>query len=266
MNTFARATRSGSIACIVLASTLACAALLGCSGTQARDEARAEQSEYHFQLAYGYYLSNESPMAIRELREALVHDDRNTSALLLLGVIFQGRRDFVNAEHYYRTALDISPNLHEARNNLGTVLLHTERWDEAVELFSALTRVDIYNTPQHAHNNLGWALYNLGRYQEALDQFELAIMFEPDYCLAYNNKGMALERLGHTRDAQRAYDGAVRRCATYAEPHYRLAVLLVQSSDEVERAFELFQRCYDMQPESLYGQRCFEYLSLSRAR
>ncbi len=217
-------------------------------------------SDYHFQLAVGHYRAREVPQALRELLAALEQNPDNADALYLLGFIYQGRGDFEMAETYYRQAIEIRPDAYDIQNNLGTVYLEQERWDEAAVIFRELTRAPTYLTPEHALNNLGWAQYNLGLYREALDNFELAVEFQPEHCLAWNNQGLAWERLDNLPDARRAYDAAVRRCDDYPEPRYNLAMIALNVDGDTETARTLLQECVDAQPESNLGRRCLEYL------
>jgi Tfp pilus assembly protein PilF len=245
-----------------VASTLAA----GCSASQERDDQIRERAEYHTQLALGHYHSREIPMAIRELYAAVELYPNHAQALYLLGLIYQGRRDYPEAERYYLASIRANADFHEARNNLGTVYLSMRRWEEAEDVFRALTRVPTYNTPGNALNNLGWALYNQGRHREALEQFDTAILFQPDLCLSYNNRGLTLEQIGNRREAQRAYEQAIRRCDAYTEPQYRLALLLLahETEEDLRRGVELLERCVELGRESEYGTRCSEYLEQLR--
>ena len=244
-----------SSACLALTLSL----LPACSGPQQNAE-QLELSDYHYQLAVGHYRAREVPYALRELLTSIGLNEDNTSALYLLGFIYQGRRDFEMAEQYYLQALGLNPELHEIKNNLGTVYLEQSRWEEAATLFRELTRVPTYMTPEHALNNLGWAQYNLGLYRDALTNFQLAVEFGPDHCLAWNNQGLAFEALDNLTDARRAYQQAIRRCDEYPEPHYNLAIIAMNVDQNVEEAIALFQACVDAAPDSRFGTRCQEYL------
>jgi tetratricopeptide (TPR) repeat protein len=54
----------------------------------------------------------------------------------------------------------------------------------------------------------GNRLCDLKQYSEALTAYEQAIGLDPNYALAYNNKGTALERLNRKKEAQQAYEKA----------------------------------------------------------
>lgn len=247
-----------------IVALLTLVALAACGAQQqARDEVAAEQSSFHYQLGIGYYEEREVPMAIRELNQAIEIYPENDAALFLLAFIFQGRRDYEEAERLYLRVMEVAPDRMDVRNNLGTVYLEQGRWEEAAERFRELTRMPTYQTPGHAHNNLGWALYQLGDVRGALEQFELAVMFQPDMCLAYNNQGLMYEELGNVAAAQRSYERALRGdCTSYQEPMFRLGALLAVHQIDMTRAVELFGQCYDVSPESTFGMRCAEYLSM----
>lgn len=247
-----------------LAPFAAAVALLSaaCTGPQSRpDEEAIEQSDFHYQLSIGHWQASEVPIAIRELNTSLELNPDNKDALFLLGFIYQGRRNFAEAERLYRHALSVDPEWYEVTNNLGAVYLAQERWVDAENVFRELTAAPTYATPGHAYNNLGWALYNQGLYSEALENFDLAILFQPEHCLAYNNKGLAYEAMNNFRQAVGAYEDAIQRCDDYQEPFYRLPVLLIRLDRDVDHAFELLAQCVELGAETPIGLRCNEYLA-----
>lgn len=236
--------------------------LAACSGTQrAPDEEAIQASDFHYQLAIGHWQSNEGPIAIRELNTSLELNPDNSDALFLLGFIYQGRRQYAETERLYRHALVVRPEWHEVMNNLGVVMLEQERWEEAEELYRDLTNMPTYATPGHAYNNLGMAMLEQRLFADALENFDLAIMFQPEHCLAHNNRGMALEELGNFRAAVGAYEDAIERCADYQEPHYRLPILLLGLDREHERATELLTNCVELGEDTPIGMRCQEYVA-----
>ena len=56
-----------------------------------------------------------------------------------------------------------------------------------------------------AYNNKGATLNGLKRYEEALTACEQALRLDPNYAEAYDTKGHALNGLNRKREAQRAY-------------------------------------------------------------
>jgi tetratricopeptide (TPR) repeat protein len=67
--------------------------------------------------------------------------------------------------------------------------------------------------------NKGVALArDLGKYEEAIQCFDKAIELDPNYAIAWSNKGNALDELGMHNEAIQAFDEAIR-----IEPNYALA-------------------------------------------
>jgi Tfp pilus assembly protein PilF len=234
----------------------------GC-GTTSAAEQRRQQFDYHYQLATGYWADNQTPQALAELLTAMEFIPDDPDALHLWGFIYMGRRDYPEAETYFRRALEEAPERWDILNNLGTVMLATERWTEAEEIYRQLTRQPTYGTPAHAYNNLGWAMYNLGDYRGALSNFELATEFEPSMCLAWNNLGLSWQQLGDLREAERAWDRVtgLTVCDTFAEPRYHLALLLLNAQGDPARIQELFEECQQMDRAGTIGRSCEEYLN-----
>ncbi len=220
-----------------------------------------EASHFHYQLSIGHWQASEVPTAIRELNTALELNPNNRDALFLLGFIYQGRRNYAEAERLYLRAIEVDSTWFEVQNNLGVIYLEQERWLDAEELFRDLTGAPTYATPGHAYNNLGWALYRQNLYSEALENFDLAIMFQPEHCLAYNNKGLTYEAMSNYRPAVAAYTEALERCRDYQEPYYRLAVLLMRLDRDPERVSELLDQCIELGDSTALGMRCYEYIA-----
>lgn len=250
---------------LVLLFALSCALLAatGCA-TSSEHEEKAQNikdAEWHYQMAAGYFESQEIALAIRELHTALELNPEEYRAHYLLGFIQMGRRKYPEAMRHFKETLRLEPEYNFARNNLGAVYLSLERWEEAVEVFSELLDDPLYTTPELAHNNLGWAYYKLRNYPEAVEHLKMAKFLKPGMCLAYNNLGRTYEQMSQGSKAIREYRRAIRRCPdNYAEPHFYLAKLL-QAREEPE-AREHFEQCVKIQPDSNLADRCRQYLQV----
>ncbi len=231
-------------------------ALPACPDTAAENAAKAE---YHYKLASNFFYDNNPQSALVELYSALKFDDHHARAHALLGFIYFGRKDYVRAAKHLEMAVTIDPNLDEATANLGNVYLATEQWAAAVPYFERLLSRPLYRTPYLAQNNLGWAYLNLGRVEEARKYFQLAIFYNPKFCLAYNNLGRLNAQQGETRRALEHFHKAAKLCPKYAEPHYFLGRIYTGLGAAKEAA-EHYQRCYKLAPESPYGRRCGDAL------
>jgi tetratricopeptide (TPR) repeat protein len=80
--------------------------------------------------------------------------------------------------------------------------LNQGKYDEAIKIFDEVIRID----PEYslAWNNKGYALSKQGKYDEAIKAYDEAIRLDPNNVHAWNNKGEALKALGRTSDANAA--------------------------------------------------------------
>lgn len=245
--------------------TIWLAVLIGGCGTAPQSSDRLElkadkKPDYHYQLAANFFAEKMVPQALRELLLTIEIDPAHADALHLLGFIYQGRRDYTQAIVYYRRAVAARDNFYIAQNNLGTALLAAGRYDEAAKLYEGLTTKPMYNTPELAYNNLGWAYYKQGDHLRAEESIRMAIFLKPQMCLAQNNLGVVLSDRGDSNGAQRAWTKAATECPEYPEPHFHMGMLLHARRDP--KASDWFRRCYDLAPDSTWGDRCRSYLEV----
>ncbi|WP_233865336.1 tetratricopeptide repeat protein [Paraburkholderia adhaesiva] len=158
----------------------------------------------------------------------------------------------VDAERLYRQVRDQHPDVPEAHNNHGVMLLRVARLQEAEDAFrqALALRPDYLETcynlalvlqaadrprdaeaayrhaltiqPGHAesHHNLGNVLKTLGRLQEAEVAYRRAIEIRPQYPLALNNLASVLKLRERYIEAELAC-----RCALELQPRYADALI-----------------------------------------
>ncbi|NNF49814.1 MAG: tetratricopeptide repeat protein [Woeseiaceae bacterium] len=81
--------------------------------------------------------------------------------------------DVALAESEFRRALAINPTFRQASTGLGRLLIDTERWQEALELYEPLVAADSGDVV--LRYGLATAILNLGRTEEAADLFDALI-------------------------------------------------------------------------------------------
>ena len=161
----------------------------------------------------------------------------------------------------YRQVLALRPDIAEAHNNLGIVLLAQDKLDEAAARFEqALALRPDY---AEAHNNLGnvlrepgqarpgrgtvsskrslsgrttprrtttWATCccSQGKLDEAAARYEQAIALRPDYAEAHNNLGNVLRSRASSTRPRHGIEQALALRPDYAEAHNNLGIILWQ--------------------------------------
>lgn len=229
--------------------------MLGACGMTISPEAQT-QSDYHYKLARNYYNDRNIAMTQRELHESLTLDPSNAEARHLKGFMLMGLRDFEGAAAEFRFALQFNPDLREARNNLGVVLIEQGNFEEAIQVIEPLIQDPLYPTPYFAQGNLGLAYMNLGDLESARKHLSMAVFLSPTFCLGYNNLGLVYLKMQNVRDAQENFEKAVKFCPdNYGEPWYHLGVIH-QKAGRDQDAVAAFQRCFEILGETPLGKRC----------
>jgi Tfp pilus assembly protein PilF len=106
----------------------------------------------------------------------------------------------------------------------------------------------------HAAFEKGSRLLEKGDATASLPYLEKAIAEFPDHYLAYYDLGVAHTRLGHTADAEQAFQKAIDITkGTFALPQFALGAILCQKA-EFTQAEALLQRAVDLEPGSPIGK------------
>lgn len=240
---------------ILLTAVLALAvvAASGCARTISSDD--QAKSTFHLRLARNFYNEHNIAMTQRELHEALRLDPSNADARFLKGILLMGMRDFEGAAHEYKLALQFKPDLREARNNLGVVLIELGNPAEALNVLKPLLEDPLYATPYLAYANTGRANMELGEYDLARKNYDWSVFLNPKFCLGYLNLGFVYQKKRMNRDAQENFEKAIRFCPDFGEPYYHLGVLL-QNAGKMDEAAAAFEKCSSLLRDSPMGKRC----------
>ena len=244
------------LVCAPLLLSLAC-------GPSARESKRQQEetAKYHAELAYGYLMeSGDVTAALQEIIQSLKLNERDASAHMTAGVIFMSRQDWLKALKHFKRALELQPEFHEAKNNLGSVYLALGQWSEAAVVFEELTGELEYSSPALGYNNLGWALFQLRRFEEAKHALLTATQLDARLCPPHNNLGLIYVELREVEQAERALRRALTQCPTYIEPHLHLSRLYLSAGD-ADRARPLLERCVRLGGEGEIGLRCERLLA-----
>src|SRR5690606_20306021 len=80
--------------------------------------------------------------------------------------------DLIQAEKYFRLAIELAPSFADAYEGLGVMLGRQERFQEALDLMQKLSEVEPSSVL--AHTNMSLYLMRLGKIEEAEEQKSLA--------------------------------------------------------------------------------------------
>ena len=138
-----------------------------------------------------------------------------------LGNVLVGQGKLDEAAAQYERATALKPDLFQAHNNLGNIHWKQGMLDQAVARFEdarSRFRPDL----AEAHNNLGNVLKDQGKFDEAAARYQRAVALGPDLAEGrQNNLGNALKEQGRFDQALAGYERALALRPDYAEAHYR---------------------------------------------
>src|SRR5262245_3747485 len=200
------------------------------------------------------------------LRAAIAYSGVSLALLLGIGAAYKSNRLFIKlvkassaleagdndkAIASYKEALEINPDLAEARNKLGAAYLRKGLHDEALAAFKRT--IEVSQDPRVsalAHYNLGliYAMKELN--EEAITSFKKAIENKPDYAEAIHNLGSAYMKIGLNDEAITAFRQTIeasRKPELRAKAYLNLG-LIYTNTELYDEAIDSFEKSLRLQP------------------
>src|SRR5262245_32526260 len=208
------------------------------------------QADDHYRLAQSYLSHASYVMAEQEIRHALALQPDDARYLECLAWIHQAqvyqapgtlnRTRLQLAEEAYRTALRQAGAPPSVLVNYSTVLLLSERPDEAIMMAQRALQVSGYDQPARAYTNIGIAYLSKGAFTQAVEHFRKALDYQANLPEVHHNLGLAYTGLGRRTEAIREFREAIRFRPAYVEAYLGLGnVLLAEGrKDEARLVFE----------------------------
>jgi type IV pilus biogenesis/stability protein PilW len=142
-----------------------------------------------------------------------------------IGRSYYNEGKFQQAYIEFQKALDFNPKDKEVLNGIGIIqLVQFEDFEKAIEYFKRALKVD--KKFSEAWNNLGVAYEKMGKTDEAIASYEKALSnpMYPNPEKAYNNLGRIYYRAGQYDKAIDSFKAALRRINDYYPSFYLLAL------------------------------------------
>ncbi|MGC4073946.1 MAG: tetratricopeptide repeat protein [Nibricoccus sp.] len=141
------------------------------------------------------------------------------------------------SEALFRHALAVTENNALAHNNLGNVLLHSGRSEEAIRHYEQALAIDPDDA--HALNNLGTALVRLHRFERAIPHLEAVVRLQPKLTAARYALCRALFESDRANAAAPHLRAILQDEPRNAQVHADLGVALLQSGQLPEAVSHL---------------------------
>jgi Tfp pilus assembly protein PilF len=166
---------------------------------------------------------------------------------------------FGEAERHARAALASAPDMRDAKNVLGVVLVHQKRHDEAIAVLKPLAEDILYASPEKAWGNLGWAYLERGNHDEAIDALRRSLAAQPRFCVGNYRLGLAYEKKGELPLAQEALTKALetdRPECQKLQDAFAARARVVNRLGLRDQARADLERCRDIAAATPLGKRC----------
>jgi superkiller protein 3 len=209
-------------------------------------------ARYHANLGMVLGLEGDAQRALACHRKAAELDPASPEPLTGIGIILcYTAGDFEAALEQFQAALRLAPRSPVLHRHKGIALRSMGRYEEA----AAALRKAVALNPNSAGFHLDLAGLLLTRMDDsagAVPHLQEAIRLNPRYGLPHRHLGLALRRLGKTREAIAALDRAVELAPDFVVALQDLAWLLATCEErdlrDPERAVELAERAYRLRP------------------
>ncbi|AKT42302.1 uncharacterized protein CMC5_065250 [Chondromyces crocatus] len=256
-----------SAGAFVLVSPLMLVAAGACAASQA-GQGGEQRSVAEYDLARDAFQNDRLREALDHVEKALEHDDENADAahlgaliMLMFCAVDAQSSDcrFEEAERMARRTLEIKPDMRDAKNTLGVILVHEKRYDEAITLLKPLAEDILYASPEKSWGNLGWAYLLKGDADLAIDALRRAIAAQPLFCVGHYRLGLAYEKRNELALAREAFSAALEtespECQRMQDAfEARARVSFREGLRDDARAD--YERCREIAASTPTGQRC----------
>jgi tetratricopeptide (TPR) repeat protein len=209
-------------------------------------------SAIHYQRISGLAALDDLSEAERELQEReaqlQTREDKElfASGCVNLGAVYGLEGKYDQAAKWFRKALEVQPDKHEAWNNLGNVYAEKQEYDRAIEAYRRA--LEIKPDDHEAWNNLGNVYAEKQEYDRAIEAYRRALEIKPDMHEAWYNLGNAYADKQEYDRAIEAYHKALEIKPDMHEAWYNLGNAYADKQ-EYDRAIEAYHKALEIKPD-----------------
>jgi len=159
--------------------------------------------------------------ALATYQQSLKDNPRDPSFYILMGELYESKRDWNDAKDSYQKALQIKSDDPLASNNLAYVMLQS---GGNVDVALSLAQTARRGMPDssNAADTLGWVYYQKGAYQSAIDLFDEALKLReksqaPEDPTLHYHLGLAYEKIGKPDLARQQLERVLKINPNYSD-------------------------------------------------
>jgi type IV pilus biogenesis/stability protein PilW len=232
--------------------------LAGCAGSTQRKQT---SSNVHYTLGLSYLSEKDPTGALREFLQAARDEPDNADIQAALAQAYQLKKAYPKAEQHYLKALALKPGDPEVENNLGSLYLDMQRWDDAIRYFRQAADNLLFSHPEVALTGLGVAYHQKGSDLESVHAFKEALEQAPQYLPARLHLGETYYAIGKPGLAVDQYQMVLAVAPKAAVAHFQLGLAYVKLKKK-EKAIAAFKEVLNLAPDEDIGQSARDYLRM----
>jgi tetratricopeptide (TPR) repeat protein len=189
--------------------------LVSCASLSTSQKKNEKDPRYQYNMGLVYLNSRGADadtlnQAISYFLKAVSLDPKYHLAFNALGLAYSMKGDLGPAAKSFEKCLDINPGFTEARNNLGSIYEALGFVDKAEAEYKKALVDETYASRQLPLYNLARLAFRQDRWDQALEYVDRAFRFDPRMAMAYNLKGLILEKKEDLEGAVASYEKAGR--------------------------------------------------------
>lgn len=170
-----------------------------------------------------YMAKSEARNALNFYNDAISNNDKNSSAYIGLGGVYEDLDDSNKAIANYESALKIDKNLTEIFSPLGILYYEKGNLDKADEFLTKAYAAD--NTDAATGYYFGVVRYRQNKYGEAQTALQQTIKADADQAAAHYYLGAVYDAQNEDAQAITEYNEAIRLNSKYAEAYFALGAI-----------------------------------------
>jgi len=241
-----------------------CLSLIFCVSTQKKiEKARKNDPQYQYNLGLFHLNNGNIDEADKYFNKAISLNDKYYLAYNSLGLAYSMRGDLQKSLKYFKKCLEINPGFTEARNNLGIIYQEMGFINKAEDEFYKVLSDKTYSSKELPYYNLAYLFFIKNKFEQALDYVQNSIRENSSFAMAYNLKGLLLEKLDDLPQAIKSYEKALSIVPADINFSFNLAVALFKSQ-ELSRAKEIFERISPKVSDPEMKNKINQYLKIMK--
>lgn len=208
----------------------------------------AYRGDLYIDIALEYENIGNWEHAVEVLKEALLENPKNETALHELGFCFESMGRNEAAIGAFKDFVDRHPYSCPGWYNLGNVFQRTGKFSQSIEAYEYALVIDEHFSP--ALLQKASALTMMEDYGQALECYREAMLMDAPQANIYTMMGECKERLGALAEAEEYYYSAIDLDAEFADAHVGLGVVAEMRKDWTA-SLKHFEKAMAIEPENV---------------